>query len=353
MLDTPPQKKAINETELFMKYKSSYTSAFIDFLFHIFLLTCSFYSLWYFRNSWMSLFTVPLLGLLNIKTFMIFHDCGHNSYTPSKTLNYIIGLLLSGFVSHPFFWNYNHNTHHNVSGNIENKYNYVFNETTFHTLKNYKSWSNISRYLYKLLRTPLLFFTILIYLKILITHQFRIIPFILYKTYDCKTPRIYLFIEQFVSTCVLLLIFYICNLYDILVVYIMSCFIGLSITVMIVHNEHTYNPSYVVGNNDWTYVDSGLRGSSFIIIPRAFKYFFHGIEYHHIHHMNSKIPGYNLQSFHEEIDSKSEMFDNIVKLSMIDCYNNLWLALYDEDKKRYITFAEADESLFFISKKKN
>jgi omega-6 fatty acid desaturase (delta-12 desaturase) len=75
------------------------------------------------------------------------------------------------------------------------------------------------------------------------------------------------------------------------------------------------------------------------------KYFPMGIEYHHIHHMNAKIPGYNLQKYHEEVVSKSNMFDNVVKLSMTDCYNNLWLVLYDDEKKRYITFAEADEEI--------
>jgi omega-6 fatty acid desaturase (delta-12 desaturase) len=335
----------INETELFIKYKSSYTSAFIDLFVHTFLIFSSLYLLWYFKNSWLSFLTVPLFGMLNIKTFMIFHDCGHNSYTPNKNLNYIIGLLLSCFISHPFFWNYNHNTHHNVNGNIENKYNYYFNETTFYTLKHYKSWSNISRCLFKFVKTPLFFFTIPIYLKILITHQLRIIPFIMYKTYDCKIPRIYLIVEQLVSTCGLLLTLYICNLYDILLLFIMSCFIGFTITVIIVHNEHTYNPSYVVGNNDWNYKDSGLRGSSFILIPSLLKYFFHGIEYHHIHHMNAKIPGYNLQKYHEEVVSKSNLFDNVVNLSMTDCYNNLWLCLYNEDKKKYITFEEADKEI--------
>ena len=35
------------------------------------------------------------------------------------------------------------------------------------------------------------------------------------------------------------------------------------------------------------------------------------------------------------------MFDNIVKMSITDCYNNLWLALYDEEKHKYITFEES------------
>jgi 1-acyl-sn-glycerol-3-phosphate acyltransferase len=94
----------------------------------------------------------------------------------------------------------------------------------------------------------------------------------------------------------------------------------------------------VVNNETWKMKDSGLLGSSFIQIPYLLKYFTMGIEYHHIHHINAKIPGYNLQKYHEEVVSKSSVFDNIVKLNMSDCYNNVWLALYDEDKKRFITF---------------
>lgn len=70
-------------------------------------------------------------------------------------------------------------------------------------------------------------------------------------------------------------------------------------------NQHTYNPSYVVGNREWTQRNSGLLGSSFIQVPYLLKYFTMGIEYHHIHHMNSKIPGYNLQAYHDEVISKA------------------------------------------------
>jgi hypothetical protein len=30
---------------------------------------------------------------------------------------------------------------------------------------------------------------------------------------------------------------------------------------------------------------------------------------------------------------------------MIDCYNNLWLVLYDDDNKKYITFAQANDEI--------
>jgi omega-6 fatty acid desaturase (delta-12 desaturase) len=94
--------------------------------------------------------------------------------------------------------------------------------------------------------------------------------------------------------------------------------------------------------------DSGLKGSSFIQIPYLLKYFTGGIEYHHIHHFNSKIPNYNLQSYHEEVISKSNIFDNIIKLTMNDCYNNLILSLYNETTNKYITFAEADKEISIL-----
>ena len=89
---------------------------------------------------------------------------------------------------------------------------------------------------------------------------------------------------------------------------------------------------------DWSQRNSGIQGSSFIHIPKYFKYFTMGIEYHHIHHMNAKIPGYNLEKYHQYVTSKSNMFNNIVNLSIKDCYNNIWLVLYDQDKNKYITF---------------
>ena len=30
---------------------------------------------------------------------------------------------------------------------------------------------------------------------------------------------------------------------------------------------------------------------------------------------------------------------------MTDCYNNLWLAMYDEDDKRFLTFEDADAKI--------
>ena len=121
--------------------------------------------------------------------------------------------------------------------------------------------------------------------------------------------------------------------------------IASSCGIALFHCQHAFNPPYVVINETWNMKNSGLVGSSFIQIPYLLKYFTGNIEYHHIHHMNAKIPSYNLDKYHNDVVSKSDLFNNVIKLSMIDCYNSLWLVLYDEDEKRYITFMEADNKI--------
>jgi omega-6 fatty acid desaturase (delta-12 desaturase) len=336
--------KPINEFELFMKYKPSYTSAFIDFSVHTFLMCSSFYSLWYFRNSWLSVFTIPLLGLLHVKTFIIFHDCGHNSYTPSKKLNYIIGIITGVFAITPFSWNFNHNTHHLSIGNVENIYDYPYNETIYHSLRQYTSFSPIKRCLYKLVRQPYFFFSGVPMLNFLIKMRFNAFSF-LNKKLSVEHKEAFIIAEQIINNLGIFVLFYSLFKRDIFFYFLIGVLICSSCGIMLFHTQHGFNPPYVVDNTTFNQRDSGLAGSSFIKIPYLLKYFTGGIEYHHIHHMNAKIPGYNLQKYHEEVVSKSNMFDNVVKLSMNDCYNNLWLVLYDEDKKRYITFAEADEEI--------
>ena len=340
----PPPVKTINETELFMKYKSSYTSAFIDFSFHAFIMCFSFYSLWYFRNSWLSVFTVPLLGLLNVKTFIIFHDCGHNSYTPNRTLNYVIGTIICPLVYFPYSWNYRHHTHHLTNGNYQNKYQFNYNELIFHTFKQYKIMNPMKRSMYKILFSPYVLFTVLTYIKFMMIERVYVVKFFI-KQFAYKPSYLHLILDQMINNVGVGFMIYLQIKYCVLYHSLFAFFLGSTCGALLFFNQHTFNPPYVVNNETWNMKGSGLEGSSFIQIPYWLTYFTGSIEYHHIHHMNAKIPGYNLQKYHEEVVSKSNMFENVVKLSMTDCYNNLWLVLYDEEKKKYITFAEADEEI--------
>lgn len=335
----------INENDLFMKYKSSYQSAFIDVSVHTCILSSAFYLLWYFNSSFMSVLTIPFLGMLLHRNYVMFHDCCHNSYTPNKTLNQVIATIYGITTFTSTNWILDHHTHHLTNGNIENKYNFKFNELLYWNKKQYCQFNVIARSVFKFFHTPVVFFTFFPVLYFFVIQRFiYIMKKNKYKGKIGETMR-NICSNHLINNIGSGVLCYVMYMNDILVHYLIASYIGFLINFLLFFNQHTYNPPYVVGNDEWSQRNSGLLGSSFIQIPKFLKYFTMGIEYHHIHHMNSKIPGYNLQNYHEEVVKNSNMFDNIVKLSMNDCYNNLWLVLYDTDNNKYISYADADKEI--------
>ena len=326
---------------LFNKYKPSYYEACKDLVKHSIGYSISLFGLWYFRDSYLSMVTIPLLGLMNMRTFIILHDCGHNSYTPIKKLNYVIGSIMGIFVITPFCWSYSHHNHHLTSGNKANELDHPQNETVIVTLKQYQHFKDFQKNIFKIVRTPFIFFQVVPIIKFFILHRGEILINKYYNHPYHQSMNLILF-DTLLNNSGLFLLLVCMNHYGLLYHYLYSLVSVVSIGFMLFHNQHTFNPPYVVTDKMWNKKDSGLLGGSFIQIPSYLKYFTAGIEYHHIHHMNANVPGYNIQKLHEEITKTTNELDNIVRLSMRDCYHNLWYSLYDEENNKYISFAEAE-----------
>ena len=61
---------------LFNKYKSTYYETFKDLTKNSILYTLSLFLIWYTKDSYLSMITIPLFSLMTIRTFIIYHDCG-------------------------------------------------------------------------------------------------------------------------------------------------------------------------------------------------------------------------------------------------------------------------------------
>src|SRR5262249_52522299 len=58
------------------------------------------------------LVAIPASGFL-VRTFIVFHDCGHGSFMPTKRGNRIVGIATGLLVYNPFFaWTHEHAGHH-------------------------------------------------------------------------------------------------------------------------------------------------------------------------------------------------------------------------------------------------
>jgi omega-6 fatty acid desaturase (delta-12 desaturase) len=67
------------------------------------------------------------------------------------------------------------------------------------------------------------------------------------------------------------------------------------------------------------------------------QFFTGNIGLHHVHHLSTRIPNYNLQRAHDE----NAIFRDVPTLSLWDGLRAVRLKLWDEDRERLVTFAQA------------
>src|ERR1700742_2821075 len=64
---------------------------------------------------------VPASGFL-LRTFIVFHDCAHGSFVPSRRGNLWLGRLTGLVVFQPYAnWRHNHAVHHGTSGDLDRR----------------------------------------------------------------------------------------------------------------------------------------------------------------------------------------------------------------------------------------
>jgi omega-6 fatty acid desaturase (delta-12 desaturase) len=80
-----------------------------------------------------------------------------------------------------------------------------------------------------------------------------------------------------------------------------------------------------------------------LVLPEVLKLFTAGIEYHHIHHLSSRVPSYRLRACHEE--APLGMWDGIQTMTMRNGWDALQLTLWSDVKEKLVSFTELDKEI--------
>src|SRR5256714_9927849 len=98
---------------------------------------------------------VPAAGFL-LRTYIIFHDCTHGSFLPSKRANAGLGAVLGLVVYTPFAaWRHSHAVHHATAGDLDRR---GVGDVLTLTVSEYHSSPWRQRLAYRLFRNPLVMF---------------------------------------------------------------------------------------------------------------------------------------------------------------------------------------------------
>lgn len=289
------------------------------------------------------LIRIPLVvvwGLFVMRSFIVFHDCGHGSFIqgfPNAALfNKMFHEIFAVLCGTPDEWAKAHSLHHQNVGNIGQD-DYDWGETIFMTKRQYLALPKWKRILVKATRFPPVFFVVAPVLVWWVSYR---IPF---------SPRPgrkgnYSLQSKAVSTFFFVARYYCAYKLGILAEIMSGDWFGMMMGIMLFHCQHAYNDGYVRSPaTGWNRFDASVEGSSCLVLPGWLKFFTVGIEYHHIHHHRIRIPGYKLKECHEKADPA--LWKNVAVLEGAAIWETLWNTVYDDDTDKYSTFAAAEQSV--------
>ncbi len=270
-----------------------------------------------------------IAGGLVIRFFVIQHDCGHGSFFSKKKANDILGRVLSAITMTPYAqWAKEHNMHHATSGSLDNR---GVGDVTTMTVKEYKSSSKIGKIWYRIYRNPFFLFTVGAFAHFIVKQR---IPF--YKTKKLSSWISVMSTNIYMIAVVVSLSLWI-GFVPLMKMYIPVVILASSIGTWLFYLQHQYEDTYWEKGHDWNYYEAAIKGSSFYNLPRILHWFSGNIGYHHIHHLSSKIPNYNLPRCYAE----NQILQTWpVKMNIIESFKCMRMALWDEDNKKMISFKD-------------
>ncbi len=263
-----------------------------------------------------------------VRTFVVFHDCAHGSLFASKRANRWVGRFAGLLVLSPFErWRHDHAVHHGTSGDLERR---GVGDIVTLTVDEYRARSWRGRLAYRVMRNPVVMFGLGPIIAMVIG------PRIATRAQRPRLRHSVLLTDAVIVSLVAGLSWLI-GWERLLLVWAPSALIAGSVGIWLFYVQHQFEGAYWQSAADWDYTEAALLGSSYLKLPRALEFFTGHIGFHHVHHLNARIPNYNLRRAHRE----NPIFHQVPSLSLLDGLRAVHLKLWDEDRARLVSFAQA------------
>lgn len=287
--------------------------------------------LWYLMyrslevSWWLTLPLAMLAGLLLVRVFIIFHDCGHGSNFKSRAANDIIGFLTGLLTFTPFYqWRWDHAIHHASAGHLDKR---GVGDVWTMTLQEYLESSRWKRFAYRLARNPVVLFVIA---PLMIFVFWQRVPS---KGANKRERRSVYWMDLAILAMATGLSF-VFGLKAYLFIQLISLAVAGALGFWLFYVQHQFEGVYWERSDEWDYTAAALQGSSFYKLPKVLQWFTGNIGYHHIHHLSSRIPNYNLERCHKA----HPMFQRVKPVTPFSSLKSLIFRLWDEKGKKLVSF---------------
>ena len=263
-----------------------------------------------------------------LRTFIVFHDCAHGSFLPSKRANALLGAALGVLVYTPFaVWRREHAIHHATAGDLDRR---GVGDVQTLTVDEYHASPWWERLRYRLFRNPFVMFGLGPLWVVLLGP----------RVVSWSAPRRLQRSVLGTDLVLIALVAVLCRVLGwqgFLIVQLPALLVSGSIGIWLFYVQHQFEDTYWQSSESWSYDDAALQGSSYLRLPRVLQFITGNIGLHHVHHLSARIPNYNLQAAHDE----NAALHSVPTISLLDGLRATRLKLWDERQRKLVGFRAA------------
>ncbi|WP_235830061.1 fatty acid desaturase [Algihabitans albus] len=285
-------------------------------------------------SFWLALAFAPLAAGFLVRIFILQHDCGHQAFFRARWANDLVGYACSLFTLTPYpAWRRQHAGHHGVWNDLDRRQSGADIYSHCLTLEEYAALSRRRRWLHRLTRHPLVANLVLPPLVFTLLYRF---PFDMPASWRLPRRAVHL------TNLALLVAFGGLGLAlgfgAVAAVQVPVLVLGSIAGVWLFAVQHRGAGVRWSRHRAWDATSAALRSATYLKLPRLLQWFTGNIGFHHVHHLNPKVPNYRLQECHERLLADYD----VPRLSLRDGVKALRFVLWDERRERMVTFREAD-----------
>jgi omega-6 fatty acid desaturase (delta-12 desaturase) len=236
-----------------------------------------------------------LTGLLIVRLFVIYHDQQHRAILPRSRFAEIFMRLYGIWALSPSsIWRSSHDHHHAHNSKLRGS---NIGSYPIMTKEQYQKSSRGERFKYLFMRHPLtiLFGYVFVFLFGMVIYPFFNSP---RKHYDCLLA---LLVHVALGTALVLMF----GWWTMVLALLFPRLIAGALGSYLFYAQHNFPGVVFSDKSGWTFEKAALQSSSYLKTGPIMAWFSGNIGYHHIHHLNHRIPFYRLPEVYREIPELS------------------------------------------------
>jgi len=274
-----------------------------------------------------------LSALLMLRAFITYHDYMHNAILSNSRIAWLLFRIYAVVaLTPPRSWKNSHNSHHGHVGKIDAASVGAF---SIMTTDMWRDASLAERISYRVERHPL---TIITGYLTIFFFSVTLLPFL-------RNPaRHWDSLPVLLGHGALIAALWIFGGFDVaFFVILLPLVIASMIGSYLFFAQHSYEQMHILAEENWSYYRAAMESSSYMKLNKFMRWVTGNIGYHHIHHLNVRIPFYRLP---ETMDAIPELQSPAtITLSPHDIVACFRCCLWDEGLQRMVSYRKASISL--------